>query len=152
MSSSSSATRVTSDDDENLRAIFDVFDPSGKGCVPTDRIASIIRAAGEYPTEVTVSELINKYSISGDTVTFEQFVSAICEVRKKHKKLSTSEVEAAFRIFDSSPYVAVADLKKTLTQFGEKLCEEEIDRLVNLVGTTEDGRIDKKEMALQLTS
>ncbi|KAI0564590.1 Calmodulin-3 [Gracilaria domingensis] len=132
MSSSSSAPNLS--DDENLRAVFDVFDPSGKGCVPVDRIGSIIRAAGEFPTEATVNELVNR------------------EVRRKHKKPSASEVEAAFRTFDSSPYVTVADLKKTLTQFGEKLSEEEVDRLVTLVGTTEDGRVDKKEMAMRLTS
>lgn len=122
------------------------------GCVPADRIGNIIRAAGEYPTEATANELIARYRAAGDEINFDQFLSAMAEVRQKHKKPSKTEIEAAFRVFGTSPYITVSELKKTLTQFGEKLSDDEIDRLVALVGTTEDGRIDKNEMANRLTS
>lgn len=117
-----------------------------------DRIGSVIRAAGECPTEATVDELIARYRAIGDEVNFDQFVSAMVEVRQKHKKPSKAEIDAAFRVFGTAPYITISELKKILTQFGEKLSDDEIDRLVALVGTTEDGRIDKDEMAARLTS
>lgn len=122
------------------------------GSVPADRLGNIIRASGEYPTEATIKGLMTSHISNGNEISFEQFCDMMKEVRGKHSKLSAAAIKAAFQVFDSSGYIKVADLKRILTQFGEKLSEQEVESIITDITVTEDGRIDYSELAMRLTS
>jgi len=122
--------------------------------VLANQIGMIIRASGENPTEARIKDIIKKANEKDGTVSFEEFVAIMQDLRATDKKLSTSDVEGAFRVFDSGKtgMIPAAELKHILTSFGEKLSEEEAEELLGIVETTADGQVDYVKLAAKMVS
>lgn len=112
-----------------------------------------MRSLGENPTEAKLRDIEKSANSSaGGTVTFDVFLNIMQDLADTTKKLSASDIEDAFRVFDTenTGSLPVAELKRVLTSFGEKLSDEEVEGLLNLVDTTPDGKIDYIELSKKL--
>jgi len=124
------------------------------GSVLASNIGTIIRAFGENPTEAQIEQIVNKANQKDGTISFDELVVIIQDLQANTKKLTISDVEAAFRVFDPTNCgtISAEELKKVLTTFGEILSEEEADELISIVETTADGRINYVQLAAKLVS
>ena len=57
---------------------------------------------------------------------------------------SETQIREAFKVFDkeSKGYLTVAELRHIMTNLGEKLCDEEVDEMLQIVDRDGDGHID----------
>lgn len=127
------------------------------GYVEVARMATMIRAAGETPTEAKLSEVIRSATDSdGCRVTVDHFIQVVADLRydKDTCRPSASDVEAAFRVFDRSGrgFLTKDEIARVLTSFGDKLSADEVERLLAVADVDEQGRIDYKRFATKLVS
>lgn len=112
----------------------------------------IIRACGENPTEARINEIVRRSNENDGTVSFEEFLEIIQEMRTKEKRLTASDIESAFKVFDTanSGSIHPDELRKVLTTLGEKLSQEEVDELLLMTETSPDGLINYSDLAKKL--
>lgn len=115
-------------------------------------IGTIIRAAGEYPTQAKINEIVKEANDKDGTVSFETFVTSIEEMRKNEKKPTSADVEEAFRNFDTEKkgVIHVDELRSVLTTLGEPLSEEEMRKFVEIADISEEGLVDYAQLAKKL--
>lgn len=102
------------------------------GTIHASDIGQVLRSCGESPTEARVAAAAKEAGERGGTVSFDEFLGLVGDVRAKEKTLRAEDVEAAFRVFDAGKTGVVHkdELKKILTSLGERLTEEEVEEMV----------------------
>lgn len=145
-------TPITEEERRNLKASFDLFDDSNTGSVLASNIGTIIRACGENPTEAHIEELVKRANEKDGTISFQRFLEIIRETRAKEKRLTVSDLEGAFKVFDTANSGSIHrdELRKVLTTLGEKLSQEEVDELLLMAQPNSDGLINYSELAKKL--
>ena len=123
-----------SDDIEDFRDAFSLFDKVGDGKVECREIGNIMRALGLNPTESAVQKIVDDIDSTGEKrIPLEEFVPLYHEqTKKKSNDGSSDSIQEAFRIFDrdTSGAVSVAEIRHLLTSLGEKLSGKDVDELL----------------------
>lgn len=126
------------------------------GYVEVGRVSTLIRATGETPNEAKVAEIAKAASENGGRITVDGLMDIVSELRKSKdgQRPSVNDVEAAFRVFDPSGkgYLTKDELKRVLTNFGDKLSAKEVEELFKVGDVDEHGRIDYVRLANKLDS
>lgn len=73
-------------------------------------------------------------------------------MRKKHKRLSVTDVEQALNVFNVSGKVEMHELQRYLTTLGERLSESEMRAFMDIAQVDEDGHVDCARLARALMS
>lgn len=122
------------------------------GIVPASRIGTIVRACGEYPTEARINSIVEKANERDGTISYEEFLTIMQDIRTSEKRVTTTDLEAAFSVFDTSKSGTIHsdELRKVLTTLGEKLNEEEVEELLSLAEPNADGTIDYVQLSRKL--
>lgn len=147
-----SAPVITEEQRRELKYTFDIFDEAKAGCIPASQIGLLLRNAGETPTEARIKQFVTKINEQTGTVDFEAFISMVLELRKTGKRLTSTDLEEAFRVFDSKKTgkIQASELRKVLTENGEKLSEQEMDAVLATIGMPTEGDIDYIELSSKL--
>lgn len=125
-----------SDDIEDFRDAFSLFDKMGDGKIECSEIGDLLRALGLNPTESTVKKIVSEIDSTGTKrISLEEFVPLFHMQAKQKPPASDSSIESfqeAFRIFDrdSNGNVSVAEIRHLLTSLGETLNSSDVDHLV----------------------
>ena len=126
---------MPSDEAEQFRDVFSLFDKYGDGTVECCEIGDMLRAVGVNPTQEEVRRAVADIDLSGkNRITFEEFLPLLFNEMKKipgtHKLESFTE---GFRVFDreNNGMVSVAEVRHLLTNLGERLTSEDVDILVS---------------------
>lgn len=127
-------------------------DATVAGIVPASRIGMIIRACGENPTEARIISIVEKANERDGTISHEEFLAIMQDIRANEKRITTTDLEEAFRVFDTSKSGTIhsSELRKVLTTLGEKLSEEEVKELLNLAEPDADGTINYVQLSKKL--
>ena len=73
--------------DEQIKALFDMFDVDGGGEISVDELNSVMRMLGQNPTEEEIKELIKEADADGSgEIDFDEFRTLI---RKKMEENDT---------------------------------------------------------------
>lgn len=136
----------------SLRFLSTFYGANVTGIVPASRIGVIIRACGENPTEARVNNIVERANARDGTISYEDFLEIIQEIRTSEKRLTTADLEAAFSVFDASKSGTIHsdELRKVLTTLGEKLNAEEVEELISLAEPNADGTIDYVQLSMKL--
>ncbi|MCO5567497.1 hypothetical protein L7F22_021190 [Adiantum nelumboides] len=125
--------RVESDSIEidELKEAFGLFDKDGDGCITTKELGTVMRSLGQNPTKVELQEMINEVDADGKrSINFLEFLNLMA----KKMKDTNSEVglKEAFKVFDKDQngFISVAELRHVITNLGEKLTDEEGDKMI----------------------
>lgn len=88
------------------------------------------------------------------TVSFEDFMAIMQDIRTNDKRLTAADMEAAFRVFDPERKGVLHqdELRKVLTTLGEKLTSEEVDDMLSMADPQSNGMIDYVEFSKKLIS
>ncbi|KAF7494505.1 Myosin-2 essential light chain [Sarcoptes scabiei] len=128
---------------DQLEEIFQIFDTKGDNCIGVDRIGDALRAMGLNPTEGEIrrcSETLEK----DQRITFDIFMPIYHQIAKSKDRYTFEELVDGLRNFDTdgSGTMAVTELRYLLTALGEKMTEEEVEKLIETSIVDEQGRIN----------
>jgi len=122
------------DDTEEFRDAWGLFDKQGDGKVECGELGDILRAFKLNPTQAEVKKTVAEIDTSGEKrITFEEFLPIYHTFSKKKTGGSFEHFAEAFRIFDreSNGMVSMAEIRHLLTSLGERLSNSEVEILTS---------------------
>ncbi|XP_061548106.1 myosin, light polypeptide 3, skeletal muscle, partial [Phycodurus eques] len=130
----SNMTEFTTDQIEDFKEAFSLFDRIGDSQVAYNQVADIMRALGQNPTNKDVVHILGNPSaddMANKRVNFDTFLPMLKQVDALAKGTYDDYVEG-LRVFDkeSNGTVMGAELRIVLSTLGEKMSEPEIDALM----------------------
>jgi calmodulin len=140
---------INSSDNEKYCAIkeaFQVFDKDNDGMITTKELATVMRSLGQNPTEQEIQEIIKMYDKDeSGTIDFNEFFNLIQQKMKDSEQ--EEELIEAFKVFDreGSGIISRGELEHVMMSVSEKISKEEIDELITLADTDNDGFINYEE-------
>ncbi|KAI1728576.1 EF hand domain-containing protein [Ditylenchus destructor] len=132
--------QLTSDQIEQFRKYFNMFDKEAKGYIKASQVGQILRTMGQA--------LYFKYSGSGE-IEFEEFAAMVANfvVASEDNEGLEDELREAFRLYDKegNGYIAVSDLREILRALDDKITEDELDEMIAEIDTDGSGTVDFDE-------
>ncbi|KAJ5070439.1 ef-hand protein [Anaeramoeba ignava] len=139
-------SELTQEQKEKLQEVFDLFDYNLDGKIEFDQLGSLIRAAGQFPTDTEIQEIIENFKQNETEVDFDKFLELIqrFEGAKEQKE---EELIKAFSTLDkeNNGFVLASDLRYALTKLGTPLPRDVVTQMIKEVGMDSDGKINYKE-------
>merc|ERR1712060_418855 len=124
--------------------VFDLYDKDGDGTINTNMLGTVMRCLGLNPTEEELRHWIHEADVdcSGTLDFKEEFLplmaAKLCDLDEE------SELCKAFEPFDRNGdgFIRCTEFRHVLKILGQKSSDEEIDRMMELVGTNDEGHLD----------
>jgi len=145
------AAQLTEEQIAEFREAFSLFDKDGDGTISTRELGTVMRSLGQNPTEAELQDMINEVDADGSgTIDFPEFL--VMMARKMRDTDSEEELREAFRVFDKdgNGFISASELRRIMTNLGEKLSDAEVDEMIREADSTGDGQIDYDEFVLKL--
>ncbi|XP_066105701.1 calmodulin-like [Saccopteryx bilineata] len=95
-----------------------------------------MRSLGQKGAEAELQDMINEVNADGNGIIgFPEFLTMIA--RKMKDTYSEEEICETFQVFDKdgNGYISAAELHHIKTNLGEKLTDEEVDKMIREVNT-----------------
>ncbi|XP_053987845.1 uncharacterized protein LOC128890952 [Hylaeus anthracinus] len=137
---------LTSEQKNDIKEAFDLFDPDGTGRIATKELKVAIRALGFEPRKEEMKKLIADIDPDGlGTLSFEEFLNLMSI--KMLEKDTKEEVLKAFRLFDddNTGKITFKNLKRVARELGENLTDEELQEMIDEADRDGDGEISQEE-------
>lgn len=132
-------------DTKTFQDAFALFDRKGDGKIPADKLGDMLRAVGQNPTQVEVSELTK--NLKGDSFSFDDFTKVVNRPGGFKSLGDAEDYIRGFQVFDKegTGEIGVGELKYLLTHMGEPLSESEVNELIEGVNVSRDGNVNYTE-------
>ncbi|XP_027718167.1 calmodulin-2-like [Vombatus ursinus] len=112
-----------------------------------------MRALGQTPTEAELQEIMNEVDASGNgTIDFSEFLNVMA--RKMKDTDSNEDIQDAFRVFDKNRdgFISAGELRHVMTNFGEKLTDEEVEEMIKEADIDGDGQVNYIQFVEMMTA
>ena len=129
---------------EEQIADFFHFDKKDDGKISTVEMGSVMRLLWEDPTEAALEEMIKEVDANRNgTIEFPEFLTMMKAKDTDREK----EIQEAFRFFDKdgNGFISAAELGQVVASLGEKITEEEVDKMIQEADTDGDGQVNYEE-------
>ncbi|CAG2106378.1 unnamed protein product [Medioppia subpectinata] len=133
--------------------VFRVFDTSGKGAFGVKELKRVMLFYGMSANEQQLYEMVAQIdTINNGLVTFEEFLAVFLHKLSDTEK--EDEMREAFRVLDTNGngFLPVPQLKRLMTETGEKLSPEEWDQLLSQVSMDDNEDLNYEELIAILMS
>lgn len=141
------ADQLTEKQSASIKEAFSLFDKDGDGFITTTDLGTVMRSLGQNPTQAEIQDMINDASSgrTGNKIDFPEFLTLMA--RKLKDEDSEEEILEAFRVFDrdGNGFISTAELRHVMTSIGEKLTEDEVNRMIKEADADGDGQINYNE-------
>ena len=130
-----------------LNEAFKMFDRDKDGLINYIELGYVLKSQGFNPNNQELIEMINDVDENeDDKITFEEFL-ILMHSRLKKEDIENELIEA-FNAYDKSKkgVISVKEFKRILNTLGNKICEEEVDEIIQKVDPKNKGFIDYKEL------
>ncbi|XP_072020568.1 calmodulin-like protein 4 [Amphiura filiformis] len=135
---------------DEYKECFSLYDRSERrdGIRGEDLIV-VMRSLGSYPTIEEIKDYRKQYE-HGGKIKFNDFLMVMNNQLKTED--AQKEILEAFRMSDKQKMgsIPVAELKNTMTRFGEQISEREVDSLLRELGIQKKAGIPYKEFVAQV--
>ncbi|XP_072476463.1 calmodulin-alpha-like [Notamacropus eugenii] len=125
------ADQLTEEQIAEFKEVFSLFDKDGDRTITTKELDTVMRSLGQNPNEAELQDMINKADADGNgTIDFLEFLTVMA--RKMKDTDSEEEMREAFCVFDKdgNGYISATELRHVVTNFREKLTDEEVDEMI----------------------
>ncbi|MDW4912539.1 EF-hand domain-containing protein [Streptomyces californicus] len=139
--------QLTEEQISEFKEAFARFDKDGDGTITVKELGTVMRSLGQNPTEAELQEMVKTVDAdNGGTIDFPEFLGLMA-VHSTRDHDSEEELREAFRVIDKDGdgVITVAELRHLMANLGEKLTEEEVDKMVREADAGGDGRIGYEE-------
>jgi Ca2+-binding EF-hand superfamily protein len=125
------AIELTSEQRDELRQAFDLFDTEGTGRIQSVEVKVALRALGFEVKKDELKALLTEVgtNING-TMDFNEFLRVV--LHKVGEKETKEEVVRAFKLFDDKDkgHISFEDLKLISLQLGQTLTDDELKEMM----------------------
>merc|ERR1711997_704528 len=138
------------DHQTEFREAFNAFDWNHSGKISYGSLQAAMRRCGHNPTDIEVSDIINKIHDDTGSLNFEDFYN-IMEERTRDTDPETGYKEC-FRVFskDHEGCITAEEMKFVLLHLPGKITYKEIDDIITTVDKNEDWKISYSEFRVML--
>ena len=139
---------MTDEQIAEFKEAFSLFDRNGDGKITTTELGTVMRSLGLNPTQAELQSMINEVDVDGNgTVDFPEFLSLMAREMKDTDIDEDEELIEAFKVFDrdGSGMISAAELRHVMTNYGEKLTDEDVDEMIVDADVDHDGNINYVE-------
>ncbi|CAA94209.2 EF-hand domain-containing protein [Caenorhabditis elegans] len=128
------------DNMEECREVFMLFDKKGDGKIDAAQVFEVLRSLDENPKNSDVHQCLAKFDKTA-RISFENFLPVLSHVRNNKIPYSMEDFIKGLSHFDKEGegFITSAELRQVLTTMGDKLSDEEFDKLV--AGQEDNGKI-----------
>jgi|Transcript_15206 calmodulin len=126
--------------------LFSVFDEDDSGKISYKELATALRSLGQIITEEEVHAMLAEVDVDNDgTMDFPEFLKLMADKMKEPEP--EDDIREAFQVMDKdgNGYLNAKELRYVLTNIGEPLTEEEVEKILADADVDGDGRIDFNE-------
>ncbi|CAF1991292.1 unnamed protein product [Rotaria magnacalcarata] len=142
--SGSTTTEVGSEQIDQIRDAFAVFDKEMTGSITTEQFSKVLDDLGYNVPESELTTLINQLDMDkSGTIEFEEYLSFMLTFIKKN--ITTEDnLKDAFNLFDQNNdgYIETKDLREIMTNLGEKITDEDIDEMMREADIDKDFKVN----------
>ena len=122
------ATKYTEEQMKEMKEAYICFDKEvGDNFVTKGNFGTVLRALGQNPTEAQLKEILSRF---GDKVSWEEFLSVFPKLDFQDE-LSEDDLEEMWKVFSDGDSVDLNDFKRGLQSMGDRISDEEFDKLVD---------------------
>ncbi|CAH3176449.1 unnamed protein product, partial [Porites evermanni] len=136
---------LTDEQIAEIKEVFSCYDKDGDGTITTEELGTVMRSLGQNPTDAELQDMVNELDTNGNgKIEFDEFLPMMC---RKMKEVYLAEVlRETFKIFDKdgNGYINASELKELMEKLGEKLSDEQIEKMIAEADLDEDGKVSYK--------
>ncbi|XP_010567463.1 PREDICTED: caltractin-like [Haliaeetus leucocephalus] len=143
---------VSQEEREELREVFELFDPDGSGLIDVSDLKITVRALGCELREEEVERIFSECSEEGSgKLTFELFLQVMTQ--KMAEPCLEEVIPEAFEVFDydGTGKIAFENLRVMASEVGEDITDEELQEMIDEADVDGDGDVDEQEFLRILT-
>lgn len=133
--------------------MFKMMDDSSSGTIPATKFGACVRAAGQYPTEEQIKEMLEKADPgSSGLVSLDKYMEQMKWISRKNP-LDIDQIGESFKMFDKdgNGLISKSELQHILTSMGERLTSEEAEEFVKEASIDKNGSINYMEFLRAVT-
>ncbi|KAJ3014015.1 Centrin-1 [Thoreauomyces humboldtii] len=137
---------LSSEQKQEIREAFDLFDTDGSGTIDTKELKVAMRALGFEPKKEELKKMIAEVDrTASGVIDFNDFLELMTS--KMGEKDTREEIVKAFRLFDDDETgkISFKNLKRVAKELGENLTDEEIQEMIDEADRDGDGEISQEE-------
>ena len=130
-----------------LNEAFKMFDRDKDGLINYIELGYVLKSQGFNLTNQELIEMIADVDENeDDKISFEEFLILM------HSRLKKADIEnelnEAFNAYDKNGkgIISVKEFKRIINTLGDKICDEEVDEIIQKVEPKNKGYIDYKEL------
>uniref|UniRef100_A0A0N5A3M3 Myosin-2 essential light chain n=1 Tax=Parastrongyloides trichosuri TaxID=131310 RepID=A0A0N5A3M3_PARTI len=115
-----------------IREVFESYDTVGDGLIFAKQIGDVLRALNLKPTEADIHRYVSHYSSPEERIVFGDFLYTYQAARNLCNPVPLEEIIEGLSHFDKegNGMIKVAELRHILTTLGERLADDEVDKLI----------------------
>jgi myosin light chain 6 len=133
---------LSSDEIDKVREVFDLFDfwDGRDGFVDGAKVGDVLRCCGLNPTNEVVLKHGGTKKMGEKQYKFEELLPVYQEVSQIKDTGTYAEFIEAFKTFDreGQGFISAAEVRHVLSSLGERLTDEEVDKIFKFTETRED--------------
>ena len=122
---------LSSDEIEEIKEAFDIFDPEGLGEIQVDELLNAMKSLSFDKKNPGIYRMIEDFNQDGaGIITFEEFLDMMtARISERNTK---DDLKRVFNLFDEERqgYISVDNLKKVAKELGEDIPDEELNEIV----------------------
>ena len=130
-----------------LNEAFRMFDRDKDGLINYIELGYVLQSQGFNLSNQELIDMISDVDENeDDKITFEEFLILM------HSRLKKADIEnelnEAFNAYDKNGkgVISVKEFKRIINTLGDKICDEEVDEIIQKVDPKNKGYIDYKEL------
>lgn len=140
--------RLSQDRIDEFKEAFDIFDLDRSGNITSKELKAILENLGQNPTEEEIILMIREVipnAVENTDIYFKDFLNLM--TNKMQDVDTEEELIEAFKIFDKDGhgFISTEDLKNGMRSAGERLVDYELEEIIRIADTDDDGYINYKE-------
>ena len=125
---------------------FNMYDADGGGSISNDELKKVFKKLGSNPTDDQIQAMIKRVDVNGDgEIDFEEFLVMM----KMNQQFNDPDKDFrdAFKTMDTDGdgTISKKELSDLFIKLGQKLSDEEIQSMMDVVDTDKSGAIDFEE-------
>ena len=127
---------------EDIREVFDLFDfwDGRDGMIDAFKVGDLLRCSGANPTN-KIAEKHGATTKMGDKqYKFDEFLPIYSGIMKEKQEGTFADFMEAFKTFDREGlgFVSAAEVRHVISNYGERLEDDEIENIMKLTDTVPD--------------
>ncbi|CAO1393485.1 unnamed protein product [Diamesa serratosioi] len=142
---------LTEEQVAEFKEVFMLFDKDEDGSITMTELAVVMRSLGQRPSENELRNMVNEVDMnSNGMIEFNEFLQMMS--LKLREGNSEDELREAFKVFDKdgNGVITSTELRRVMTNLGEKLSEAEVEDMIKEADVDGDGMVNYDEFVMIL--